>query len=190
VAKKSSNKTTANKKTTKAPQSKAAAAPASAKGGKAKPVAAKVSAPVSRKSSVPTTPEKIVKKTTKSAAAPPAPVPVIKSKKSRLGRVPAAPVYHAPPPVVATTDGKPLKNQAGIGARDLEHYRDLLLAKRRELVGDMTSMESEALRSSGGSNLSNLPLHMADMGTDRHGHRQLRTGIHARADGKRPRAAA
>lgn len=64
------------------------------------------------------------------------------------------------------TDGKPRKNQAGLGQRDLEHYRDLLLAKRRELVGDMSSMEREALRSAGGSNLSNLPLHMADMGTD------------------------
>ena len=50
--------------------------------------------------------------------------------------------------------------------RDLEHFRGLLLAKRRELVGDMTSMEREALRSANGTNLSNLPLHMADMGTD------------------------
>ena len=38
--------------------------------------------------------------------------------------------------------------------------------KRRELVGDMSSLERDALRSGGGSNLSNLPLHMADMGTD------------------------
>ncbi len=30
----------------------------------------------------------------------------------------------------------------------------------------MSSMEREALRSSGGSNLSTLPIHMADMGTD------------------------
>ena len=30
----------------------------------------------------------------------------------------------------------------------------------------MSQMEREALRSAGGSNLSNLPLHMADMGTD------------------------
>jgi DnaK suppressor protein len=50
--------------------------------------------------------------------------------------------------------------------RDLEHFRDLLLDKRRELVGDMSQMEREALRSSGSSNLSTLPLHMADMGTD------------------------
>ena len=50
--------------------------------------------------------------------------------------------------------------------RDLDYFRQLLLAKRRELVGDMSSMEREALRSAQGSNLSNLPLHMADMGTD------------------------
>jgi DnaK suppressor protein len=75
----------------------------------------------------------------------------------------AAPVI-LPSPV--PTDGKPRKNQAGMSPRELEHYRELLLAKRRELVGDMSSMEYEALRSTTGSNLSNLPIHMADMGTD------------------------
>jgi RNA polymerase-binding protein DksA len=80
----------------------------------------------------------------------------------------AAAKNHAPPVIVAApvpTDGKPRKNQAGIGLRDLEHFRELLLAKRRELLGDMSSMEREALRATG-SNLSNLPIHMADMGTD------------------------
>jgi len=72
------------------------------------------------------------------------------------------PVQAAPVP----TDGKPRKNQAGISPKELEHFRELLLAKRRELVGDMSSMEREALRSTTGTNLSNLPLHMADMGTD------------------------
>jgi len=82
----------------------------------------------------------------------------------------------APKPVVDTmpdllqkpvaSDVKPRKNQAGLNAKQLEHFRDLLLARRRELVGDMGSMEREALRTSGTSNLSNLPIHMADMGTD------------------------
>jgi DnaK suppressor protein len=58
------------------------------------------------------------------------------------------------------------KNQAGLKARELESFRSLLLAKRRELLGDVDSMEEEALRSGGGTNLSNLPIHMADMGTD------------------------
>jgi DnaK suppressor protein len=68
-------------------------------------------------------------------------------------------------PAVAT-NLKPRKSQIGLGVRELEHYADLLLAKRRELVGDMSSMEREALRSGGSSNLSTLPVHMADMGTD------------------------
>lgn len=69
-------------------------------------------------------------------------------------------------PAPVPTDTKPAKNRAGLRSSELEHYRDLLLAKRRELVGDMTSMESEALQRGGSSNLSNLPMHMADMGTD------------------------
>ena len=71
-----------------------------------------------------------------------------------------------PVPVPVPTNGKPRKNQAGITPRELEHFRDMILQKRREIVGDMSQMEREALRSASGSNLSNLPLHMADMGTD------------------------
>ena len=77
---------------------------------------------------------------------------------------PPAPVQ--PPLTPVPTNGKPRKNQAGLNSKDLEHFRDLLLQKRREIVGDMSQMEREALRSASGSNLSNLPLHMADMGTD------------------------
>jgi len=73
-----------------------------------------------------------------------------------------------PPMVVPETPvpGKPIKNQAGLKSKELESFRDLLIAKRRELLGDVHSMEEEALRSASGSNLSNLPIHMADMGTD------------------------
>lgn len=69
-----------------------------------------------------------------------------------------------PAPVPA--DAKPRKNQAGFNAKQLDVFRQLLLEKRAELLGDMRSMEHEALRSTSGSNLSNLPVHMADMGTD------------------------
>jgi len=98
--------------------------------------------------------------------------PVIAGKPGRReGKLSKAAVAQPPPaPVIiprpVPTDGKPRKNQAGLASRELEHYRELLLMKRRELVGDMSSMEREALRSTQGSNLSNLPLHMADMGTD------------------------
>jgi DnaK suppressor protein len=104
------------------------------------------------------------------ASKPPAAKPAAKAatERAEAGAVAQAkfpnnsPVPLAPVP----TDGKPKKNLAGLGVRDLEHFRELILAKRRELVGDMTSMEREALRSANGTNLSNLPLHMADMGTD------------------------
>jgi DnaK suppressor protein len=52
-----------------------------------------------------------------------------------------------------------------LGRKELTHYRDLLLLKRRELVGDLDAMETQALRS-GGGNLSHMPIHMADIGTD------------------------
>ena len=49
--------------------------------------------------------------------------------------------------------------------KDLDQYRQVLLRGRAELIGRVDSLEDEALRSSGG-NLSNMPLHMADVGTD------------------------
>lgn len=47
----------------------------------------------------------------------------------------------------------------------LDEFRLMLLEKRAQLVGDVTSMEREALGGDGGS-LSHLPQHMADQGSD------------------------
>lgn len=52
-----------------------------------------------------------------------------------------------------------------LSRKELNHYRELLLLKRRELIGDLDAMETQALRS-GGGNLSHMPIHMADIGTD------------------------
>jgi DnaK suppressor protein len=52
-----------------------------------------------------------------------------------------------------------------LSKKELDHYRDLLRIKRAELSGLISSMEAEALRSSGG-NLSHVPIHMADVGSD------------------------
>jgi RNA polymerase-binding transcription factor DksA len=52
-----------------------------------------------------------------------------------------------------------------LGRKELNEYRDLLLLKRRQLIGDLHAMEDQALRS-GGGNLSHMPIHMADIGTD------------------------
>lgn len=49
--------------------------------------------------------------------------------------------------------------------RDLERYHAMLLKVRMELVGRVELTEKEALKSNDG-NLSTMPLHMADIGTD------------------------
>jgi RNA polymerase-binding protein DksA len=52
-----------------------------------------------------------------------------------------------------------------LGKKELEHFRALLIRKRAELVGDVSTMEKEALRGETGS-LSNVPSHMAEQGSD------------------------
>jgi RNA polymerase-binding protein DksA len=152
----SSKKKTGSGKSTppakKAAPAKKSSLPAAKKSVPAKPVLAKKSVPVK---SAPARPAPITKSAVK---------PAVAAKKSDRG--PINNPYAQQPGQFVLSDAKPKKNQAGLGSRDLEHFRELLLAKRRELVGDMSSMEREALRSTSGSNLSNLPIHMADMGTD------------------------
>jgi DnaK suppressor protein len=181
---KSSNKSTSSKKGKPAPKAKKAARAASS--AKAKPVVKSTS------KSKTTTKSKVTAVASKGAtkAAPALKTTTLKPVSGRTaasslpklgsGNVPVAKysdgkpsngksvkgaagstIIPAPPPPRA----KPSKNQAGLSVKELETFRDMLLAKRRELVGDMRSMESEALQRSG-ENLSNLPLHMADMGTD------------------------
>jgi RNA polymerase-binding protein DksA len=151
----------------------AAKAPAAkpAKAAIAKPVAAGKTAPVAK-----------VATAAKSVKAAPAPVTAKKPipaaaakvngshKAESKSRIETKPERNDKPmqrveQVSSSGDSKPKKNQAGMSSKELEFFRDLLLAKRRELVGDMSSMEREALQS-GDSGLSTLPIHMADMGTD------------------------
>ncbi|HTV48534.1 MAG TPA: TraR/DksA family transcriptional regulator [Phycisphaerae bacterium] len=51
-----------------------------------------------------------------------------------------------------------------LSPEDLDHFRALLIEKRREILGDVGSMETEAFKNQ--DNHSNSPMHMADVGTD------------------------
>ena len=54
---------------------------------------------------------------------------------------------------------------------ELEHFRGLLLSKRRELLGDVNHMADEALGNSSseaGAEHCKMPLHLADIGTDQY----------------------
>jgi len=83
--------------------------------------------------------------------APPKPTPAPAAKAGKYAPSPAA---------------EPVKKEKvqPLSKSDLQYFRGLLLERRREIIGDMGSMESEAFK--GGSNLSNMPIHMADVGTD------------------------
>lgn len=184
MAKKGSSKRPAAGKSGKPPV-KAKPSPSAAKKGSVvqKPAPARAasanakSAPAKKPATKATTAAKspvVAKSVSKSAASvkskPAAPVATASAPKSKkhasFRPAPGPPPFVLPIQKPVATNDKPRKNQSGLHSRELEHFRQLLLEKRREIVGDMSSMEREALRNSGGSNLSNLPIHMADMGTD------------------------
>lgn len=52
-----------------------------------------------------------------------------------------------------------------LSTAEIREFQAMLLAKRNEILGNVTTMESEALRRDR-SELSNMPIHMADVGTD------------------------
>ncbi|MFH1616774.1 MAG: TraR/DksA C4-type zinc finger protein [Planctomycetota bacterium] len=52
-----------------------------------------------------------------------------------------------------------------LSSAQTKKFKVMLLVKRSEILGDVSSMEAEALRRNS-SNLSSMPVHMADIGTD------------------------
>ena len=63
-------------------------------------------------------------------------------------------------------DSKPTKKvKSPFKKRELDRYRTVLLIKRAELIGDVSQMEAEALLGNAGD-LSSLPQHLAEQGTD------------------------
>lgn len=53
--------------------------------------------------------------------------------------------------------------------KEVEHFKEVLLLKRREILGDVNEMKDEALKQSrldATGDLSSMPIHMADLGTD------------------------
>ena len=63
---------------------------------------------------------------------------------------------------------KKLKTQ--LSKKELKEFREILLTKRRQLLGDLTGMEQVAATQKGSGNLSSMPTHMADVGTDNFEH--------------------
>ena len=58
------------------------------------------------------------------------------------------------------------KIKSGLTKRELQRYQQLLLEKRAEIIGDVQSMESDVRNKNADGNLSHVPMHMADIGSD------------------------
>ncbi len=61
------------------------------------------------------------------------------------------------------------RRKRSLSDADLEQFRKMLLAKRREILNNVTEFEDEALKKSrldASGDLSSMPIHMADLGTD------------------------
>ena len=61
------------------------------------------------------------------------------------------------------------KNEKKLTTADIKRFEQMLLEKRREIVGNVNEMEDEALKNSrldAAGDLSSMPIHMADIGTD------------------------
>lgn len=82
---------------------------------------------------------------------------------SRPGKTPKRRAA-APPPARKAEPVKP-----GYPRSEARVFRDLLLRKRHELVEDVEQLEGEALRKNrkdDAGDLSTMPIHLADLGTD------------------------
>ncbi|HYD01662.1 MAG TPA: TraR/DksA C4-type zinc finger protein [Phycisphaerales bacterium] len=62
-------------------------------------------------------------------------------------------------------DPATLKGKTPFNKKELDHYKQILLRKRAELMGDVENMEGAALKENSGS-LSHLPQHVAEAGSD------------------------
>ncbi|MFC1634358.1 TraR/DksA family transcriptional regulator, partial [Planctomycetota bacterium] len=61
------------------------------------------------------------------------------------------------------------KKKRGLMAADFKQFRQILLEKRREILRNVNEFEDEALKKSrldATGDLSSMPIHMADLGTD------------------------
>ncbi len=183
------------KKPAKAPAAKAAAPKTKAKSSKAKAVAAPEPKVDKKKAAKPVEAPKeepkgdasksgrkgitiVSQKPAKKAKAPSSTISAVPAGMGRLldPKGPARkPLIPSGPKAAAQ---RPLGQHGGVqndlprptaktpfNKKELEHFRTILIAKRRELFGDVSTMESQALRGQSGA-LSNMPQHLAEQGSE------------------------
>jgi RNA polymerase-binding protein DksA len=111
------------------------------------------------------TPKPPAKKSGKSLEPYKSPIPSLATAGGMPRRplIASGPKNRLPDQLTPIDDASRLKSP--FGKKDLAAFRDILLAKRAQLLGDVQRMEDDALRSGSGG-LSNLPQHLAEQGSD------------------------
>jgi DnaK suppressor protein len=90
------------------------------------------------------------------------------ARKLSAGKPARKPWIVAPAPAAAPVVRKP-PMKCPLSKAELDEFRKMLIDKRRALLGDMTGMEAETFRTNRqerSGDLSNIPIHPADVGTD------------------------
>lgn len=149
-----------------------------------KPTTAKAAAPAKRPAARTKAKAAPATRTTKPALTPSKPAlrpkPAMAAKMAEPTPVAAAPassngtakaVLHGPddltldrPPYGQLSEDELRKVKTGLSKRDLEHFRQILLEKRAEILGDVEGLEHH--RTAGNGEMSHMPLHPADVGSD------------------------
>lgn len=164
-ASKTSSKATRSPKT--APKSQGAAKSGAGKAPTTKPASGKPSPSGGSSAKKSTTPSASTKaSSTPANAKPAAKSPAKTSKRDRVR-------FRYVPPEAEEQNGQTIeltlddlkKVKTGLKKKDLLYFKRLLLEKRAELLGDVESM-TLARDAARGGDVSHMPLHMADVGSD------------------------
>ncbi len=98
---------------------------------------------------------------------PAKPVPVTKLRPQAIKPKPQAPMIAAAEP--DEDEEAPAIVEPPLTPEEIEEFRELLVMKRAQILGDMTTLQNEALnknRRDASGDLSSMPIHMADLGSD------------------------
>jgi DnaK suppressor protein len=174
VARKPKKKTSSKKKVASrkaTARKKAASKRASKKKTGSKKSAAKRAKKSPKKKKKPAARKSVKRSSRKPAKAPSAPRKQAASKRSDRRSRPAAAPASPPTGPKGAPDAiaAPPVRVRRLSQKDLAQFRELLLAKRSELIGDVSTLQNEALsknRQDAAGDLSSMPIHMADLGTD------------------------
>lgn len=89
------------------------------------------------------------------------------SSKPQKSNKPAKGAAKAAKPAKPAKPAGDAPSQAGLSKQEIADFKALLDTRRRVLQGDVKGLENEAMKKGAdGGDLSTLPMHLADLGTD------------------------